>query len=241
VQLSELTGVKQYRDKDLEQVFMALKAFVTGGSASRVIVKDDTVWKFWVQDNAYEKFIKYSLAHSNIGALPKFKSGVKMFSPFFKRPKGFPEKIKYVKMEKLEELGHNENILDANASIVSFCQRVANMPAKTYDDQVQHFKLFKISDETTLNLKQIYKIIHDLQNVYDGDELLNADGDNGLDLHNGNIMRRGSTFVIVDPGLLHEDWASNDDLESALDYPMPAPGRTSPEFDYGVKRSVKQR
>jgi len=106
MKLFELVGVKKFADLDFKEVISSMKEYSEAGEgANAIVVKHGSrneVIKFWLEDSAYEDFIDYVQKHPS-KYFPKLYSKPKELTAFFLRPKDFPKKIKYVRMEKLEE------------------------------------------------------------------------------------------------------------------------------------------
>jgi hypothetical protein len=106
VKLYELVGVKKFADLDFKEVLATMQDYKEAGEgANAIVVKHGTrneVIKFWLEDVAYEDFINYVDNHPS-KYFPKLYSKPKELTAFFLRPKEFPKKVKYVRMEELEK------------------------------------------------------------------------------------------------------------------------------------------
>lgn len=111
MKLDELLGVKKFYDKHLDDV---KKAFVSNGSlykklgsgatATAYAQGDEYVYKFWLMDTAYEKYVDYCLDNQDNPHIPVLYSDIKNLHSFFARTEDFPDKIRYIKMERLTPL-----------------------------------------------------------------------------------------------------------------------------------------
>src|ERR1035437_2295795 len=119
MKLFELTGVHGQREKDMIQLLKDIKGegskFKIAGEgvfAQVLSHENGMIYKFWAQDSAYEKFIEFVQKNQDNDHLPKLKSKIKELSSFFKKPEDFPDKVKYIKMEKLEPITDDLRIVD---------------------------------------------------------------------------------------------------------------------------------
>lgn len=202
MQLLELVGVKKYYDKNLDGIvdlFAQKHKVIGGGMFSIVFDADaDTIYKFWIKDPGYEKFVNYCIKNKSNPYLPKFKSPIKTISTFFERPADFPDKIKYIKMEKLSPYTdeHRIGISDWDKMV----QLIADvMYINDFDvDQTMDFiktespRGRKCSPEELKEVRKVARILFDLGKLV-------SNPANDIDLHRGNFMFRSNQFVIIDP------------------------------------------
>jgi hypothetical protein len=180
--LNELVGVRKFFDLSLDELIFAFvkhSGYKNLGKGFFAYVfknpkKPDEVIKFWVNDPAYEKFVSYAEKHQDNPCLPKLKGKIKTISSFHKRLVGFPEKIKYIRMEllsKVEESYYNFAAIEKN---------------------VERY----MKDPNSIRVPD--PILELVQTLADISKTLNISTDE-FDVNNTNIMMRGKQFVITDP------------------------------------------
>lgn len=141
------------------------------GSFGRVYQKDGYPWAFKIfhEDAAYLKFIKYVIANQDNPHLPKIKGGLMKIN----------DDTYVIRMEKLDHIWGIGKIADAQNS------------KRLYDTMIKHRMYFKdILNDVWIaqQFPQMMKVFRDLVTMgYD------------FDIGSGNVMRRGSTVVLVDP------------------------------------------
>jgi hypothetical protein len=236
MKLVELLGVKKYHDSTMKQVILDLtrsgELTHHKGSAARVLVGPNFVYKFWVADTAYDMFIEYALKHQSNPMMPRFLSRVRSLTAFFKRPIKFPDEIKFVKMEKLEQISDDHRIFDGyNVKLEDFIAEIAMNPKLSLDGVMQTFsdlQEIELEPNQRREAEEIYSTVHELLKLYDGVNLENWESSGTLDLHDENVMLRGSQLVFTDPGITDEDLNFNNFL---IDYLH----RVEMGYDPGVK------
>jgi len=207
MKLYELVGVKKFAGLDFEDVLGTMKDYTKAGQGSSAIaVKHGSrqeVIKFWIKDSGYEEFIKFVRSNPS-KHFPKFLTPPKELSSFFLRHSEFPKKIKYVRMEALTPI-------ETNSTDVRDLNRLFWLAkdAESIDDFLDKVKrredrLFPHSMDTE-ELKEFSALIYKLVT-----EALKKKK-TFLDIHYGNVMKRGSTFVIIDP------FANADDMDATED------------------------
>lgn len=110
MRLDELAGTKKYADFTVKDVLYHLVAkhgheVASDGYHSRTILVNgkDYVYKFWVDDQGYEKFLEYVKANPS-PFLPKVLKGPKAMSRFFSKPLHSKIlKFRYAVLEKLSK------------------------------------------------------------------------------------------------------------------------------------------
>ena len=108
--LAELLGVKHLYDKSLDAVEKEFtkgsvyKRLGQGATATAFAQGDEYVYKFWLQDTAYEKYVEYCLDNQDNPHIPIFYSDIKNLHSFFTRVENFPDKIRYIKMERFKPI-----------------------------------------------------------------------------------------------------------------------------------------
>lgn len=222
MKLLELTGVKALKDKDVTQLIHDLSSgdskFKKAGAgvAAQVFVHEDgTIYKFWVKDSAYEKFVEFIEKNSSNPHLPKLKSKVKELTAFFKKPEHFPDKVKYVKLEKLTPITDDTKFtgarhliaIDVITSIVNAIELkddlgtlIAELEEEEGDD---------LEKPTIAAIAGIFETYQKLLK-YPGVSKLN------LDTRSANIMKRGNVLVIIDPVALGSEVKFNNLLAKEL-------------------------
>lgn len=222
MKLYELTGVRAIQDKDLIQLLADIsgkdskfKHIGNGANAHVLSHSNGMIYKFWVKDSAYDSFINHVEKNQDDENLPKLKSKVKELHAFFKRPADFPDKIKYVKMERLTELHYIDVIPGSqNLKIVDTINhiyyelRMHHSDKQIFDQLTQH-EGTELSEETKAIIAGLIKTLEGIRNIPDIRNHM-------TDLHSGNIMRRGKTIVIIDPISNDDDMRFNANLEKQL-------------------------
>lgn len=211
--LNELLGVKRFHHLTKIELLRMLNnahemgtsklKFVGKGTAGTVLTDGTHVWKMWLQDDSYEAFIRYVIANQGNPFLPKVKGGIKTLTAFHRRVADTPEKIKYVKMEMLEEVSNsNPTILvDLDGAkvrahtLVDYFIDYAH-EFKTDEDielRLKHREIMtnKINDKVMLLAKTAVAI-----GMLPGGE---GGKQHQNDLGTFNWMMRGDTPVIIDP------------------------------------------
>ena len=143
------------------------------GAFGAVYEKDGYPWvfKLFHGDPAYLDFLRYAIAHQHNPHVPKFKG----------KPFKIDDKTYAIRMEKLYEwtsyfdlMGHTKSLMHA----------VYSWRPPVSPEQEEVFK--------SRGAAGLIPVLNDLAQMCSGKNYR-------LDLHHGNIMRRGNTMVIVDP------------------------------------------
>lgn len=233
MKLYELLGVKKFYDKHLDDVKKAFtssgslyKKLGSGATATAYARGEEYVYKFWLIDTAYEEYVNYCLDNQDNPHIPIFYSDIKNLHSFFARTSDFPNKIRYIKMERLTPINGSTKWpgVKIKNKKYEYYQRIIGIISILYDfslskkllDNFDNFKKnmiiefvrsFKLVDQAfDENEKESYEIsIEDfawkeMYEIYkimkDLSEIFNR---TGADYHSGNIMMRGKTIVITDP------------------------------------------
>lgn len=218
MRLFELTGVKSLQYSSVTELINLLQkgrfAEIGKGNFAKVFIgPDNSIYKFWLVDSAYEKFVDFALAHQSNPFLPKFKSKVKTLTRFFHSDPSFPKKIKYIKMEWLQELSNNYMLPGTLVPVVQIIKTLyKSCVVKDVDletvDWVEKFGSNLRSEASERERKNFYKFLYDLaytlldlDTLDVKDRVTAGDGPDKLDLNEHNIMLRRGTdqIVIVDP------------------------------------------
>lgn len=183
MKLYELVGVKKFADLDYKDVLSSMHEYKKAGEGCNAIVVKhgarNEVIKFWLEDSAYEDFIDYVQKHPS-KYFPKLYSRSKELTAFFLRPRDFPKKVKYIRMEELEEFN------PPFPEFLSDLRQMYNQMRKSDDTNIEDFKkMYQRFDEDFI--KTVYGLATSLNAKY------------FVDLHAGNVMMRGKTPVIIDP------------------------------------------
>ena len=234
MKLYELTGVRAIQDKDLIQLLADISAkdskFKKVGEGANAYVlshSNGMIYKFWVKDSAYDSFINHVEKNQDDEHLPKLKSKVKELHSFFNKPADFPDKIKYIKMEKLTGIMSMDMIPGSkNLKIVDTIDHIyhelktrfrhfkqspgqqAVILGRILDDFTQ-FEGGELTEETKAIIASLIKTLDGIKNIPDIRKHMS-------DLHSGNIMKRGNTIVIIDPISNDDDMTFNANLETQL-------------------------
>ena len=220
MKLFELVGVKGQKDKDLLQLIKDLdevKFKKAGeGAAAQVFEVNGMIYKFWAKDSAYEKFIEFVEKNQDNPHLPKLKSKVKEIRTFFKKPQGFPDTIKYVKMEKLDPITYHEKIHGTkNVFIVDIIKEIYysidhKSEFREVESLAKEAEGSKLSDQSLKEIKGLYDTFVQMYDKIPGiNKML-------VDLHAGNMMKRGNTIVITDPLIDTKDLEFNETMARQL-------------------------
>jgi hypothetical protein len=220
MKLIELFGVKKYHKETFESLVKAFQAdtgykFLGKGYFAYVFKHPtkDEVLKFWIQDTAYEKYIDYCKQNSS-PYLPKIYGSVKSLSTFHKRLAGFPEKIKYVRMEYLIELSNNDlkaahtpkQIID---SMTHFFSRISPEKYLEYTKSGEWDPRAKRLRQVEVDIYWPNGIPSNIIELYETASKLPLAEMERLDLHANNIMVRPSDNHLV----LSDPVASDSDID----------------------------
>lgn len=227
MKLFELTGVKSLANKTMKDLIDDITGsgskFVRAGDGHYAQVlshESGVVYKFWAKDSAYEKFVEFAAKNQNNPHLPKFKSGIKTITTFFDAPKDFPDKIKYIKMEKLEKIDYGTRFPGPgmNLYLTDVVQSIVHAIDQGDSDDTL---ITELSEENESDLEPpVVDQIIGLYNTFK--KLFNTPGirDFNVDIHSGNLMFRGKgigrTIVITDPVSGDEDYKFNKQLMQSL-------------------------
>lgn len=233
MKLYELTGVRALRDKDLTQLLNDIsgegskfKKAGEGVAAQVLVHSDGTIYKFWAKDSGYESFIEFVEKNKDNPHLPKLKSKVKELSSFFKKPESFPEKIKYVKMEKLTPIKYHTLFEDSKIAIVDVIRMIYFGATGKYhrseikpedaldwilNNLIQDNKGQELSKKALDIVNSLFKTIQKMNNDIPDFKKF------GNDMHHDNIMLRGETIVITDPLADDKEVDFNSNLRFQID------------------------
>jgi hypothetical protein len=220
MRLDELIGVKKLQDEDLKGIISHMqksgfKELGRGafGAAFKHPIKPGVI-KFWVKDSSYDSFIDYIQKHPS-KYFPKLLSKPKELSSFFLRPKHFPDKVKYVRMEELKPI-ENHKILSSLSALLS---RLTD-PDADYEE-IEKWAYGEKSNFTDMvdDFKDFYEVVQKMVMK------LCSSGENKIDIeYSNNVMQRNGTIVFTDPifnehDLEDADFVSNliTDLEAGKD------------------------
>jgi hypothetical protein len=220
MKLYELTGVKKFYDKDVEDVLSSMSK--THDEAGRghfgVTLKNSSkpeVVKFWIADSAYDDYVNYVAAHP-YKHFPKLYSKPKQLSAFFLRSTKFPDKVRYVKMEALQKAGIQDALIiseifsklsgcNNKLAVENYTKMYLREPNKDFDES----HLARL-DEMVSNVGEF------CQEMF---EMLHAvlKGSNHLDVHSGNIMLRSNgELVITDPIYNSDSYDEAENIKRSL-------------------------
>src|ERR1035437_538722 len=237
MKLLELVGVHAQREKDMIQLLKDIR----GESSSKFKIagegvfaqvlshENGMIYKFWAKDSAYENFIGFVEKNQDNKHLPKLKSKIKELKSFFKKPDDFPDKVKYVKMEKLDPITDHEKIVDTQRLYVT--DVIENIYSTIYSHDnggtLERLLLTLAKDEAPPRIthgekespplkESTVKVITELYETFE--DMLKYPGMDKLDfdLHSGNFMKRGTEIVITDPVTNGEDAEFNKKLMTDL-------------------------
>jgi len=237
MKLYELTGIKHLYDKQLGDLIKFIskpgskfKKAGRGAMAQVFSHEDGTMYKFWIKDNAYEKYIDYCLDNQDNPHVPIFYTPIKTLHSFFTRPKSFPDEIRYIKMEKLKPVGEFEKWRGLKGNYNSI-ESVIYIMIYYYDNNGKYIRQDKkeklkdkdlnfdphffesydsVTPESKKEILDTFKIVQFVKKTIGKNNIR-------LDLHLGNIMKRGSQVVITDPMANNKAIQYNTDIEDAID------------------------
>lgn len=243
--LAELLGVKHLYDKSLDAVEKEFtkgsvyKRLGQGATATAFAQGDEYVYKFWLQDTAYEKYVEYCLDNQDNPHIPIFYSDIKNLHSFFTRVENFPDKIRYIKMERLKPINGKtpwpgigksrsksiyfadyvwfnsiEGIFrELNSMIFQYQKDNSILSKHDFNEMILTSVNENKGSATSTALEEmyeVYKIMWDLsKKVFRGKP--------GSDYHSGNIMMRGKTIVINDPYADEDSMDLRDKIASEMD------------------------
>jgi hypothetical protein len=212
--LNELTGIKDKAKMTATDILRTLKSDgikMASGSYGMVLMKSDWdhVLKFFPYDPCYMMFVDYCLKNKSNKHLPKFKKQPIPMHAFFQTTPGKKKINKFyaVKVEKLQPLVDQEDIHVvgiAGSKLLAIKYNYAKEEHKEKEFLDDYLKP-KASDKFGDLSKQrdFFELVFDLRDNVEG----NVEGTKCfLDFHEGNVMKRGSDLVIIDPFAdLHQD------------------------------------
>ena len=199
--LTELTGIKNQSDKSLNDLiidFIAKNYKKIGiGSFAAVFEnpkKPNEVIKFWFNDPGYEHFLNVAKSINSPHIIKVIKQGSITLnldtSPII---------IKYARLEKLTPFIHHGKPEKIDNINLEFFTHILNLTLQLPVDEFIEGFYFKFNSiygkfeqpnlsKETINFMKIAKQIYDKLHEFET-----------WDLHAENIMKRGTTLVIIDP------------------------------------------
>lgn len=256
--VDELVGVKKFAQMSHDDIYKYIEAtFGDGefdalgqGSNGIALGRGGTVYKFWFRDSAYEDFIAYCQEHQDNPFLPKFKSGIKELPAFFLRSLDAPDRIRYIKMERLSDdrkwLGVQVTKYPGRVfEIEDLCNKISRairMERGDYQNIVARFLLdfqdYEDEDEDEeappTELTPEFDLL--IKTVLDLYHLGGMQRKHRLDLHSGNFLARGKQPVLLDPVANEEDLDLNMKIDQFANkirkdssLPRKAPARRTPK------------
>jgi hypothetical protein len=200
VKLYELVGIKKFADLDFKEVLATMHEYdAAGKGANAIVIKHgarNEVIKFWLEDAAYEDFINY-VDKNPSEYFPKLYSKPKELTAFFLRPKDFPKKVKYVRMEELEAFKEPfSGFVDMLRDVIYLAGQT-----KTFDEFTKKRPKYDSLDRWSKFDKEFIKVIFNFVREIDSrvSHSFLSSNKHFFDIHAGNIMMRGTTPVIIDP------------------------------------------
>jgi len=197
--LSELTGVKAFKDKFGQEVLdlLSSKYGIRQSKGTFGVVLTHSSWqhvlKLFAKDDCYLAFVDYAIKHPNVH-FPKFEKDPIKLTSFFKAGAQPSDKFYALKIEKLEPLGDAEDAIFGQAF----------MNQKFIDGYLLAKKDNTIKDWiTNVSSKRIdpFLLKKNLGLIDALIEVGNLSITNcKIDLHSQNLMKRkDGTIVIIDP------------------------------------------
>lgn len=189
--LKELTGVKSLKKITADEILLRMKkegVSIKNGSFGAVLInpKWDYVIKVFPKDDCYLSFVEYAMEHPN-PSFPKFKKKPSTIKAFFDQSHMYNKLDKFyaVKMEKLTPLSTSEErAIFGIRWVVEDAREAKNEQELTDIVKKAGYTKYKDLVKTFLALEEVTSV---------------KDKKCALDIHHGNIMKRGSTYVVVDP------------------------------------------
>lgn len=217
MKLYELTGVKQLHAlaiSDLIEYYIEHSGYnFKGEGASATVFKHptkDEIIKFWLVDDAYDAFIKYALENQGNEHIVKVTQRPKTLTMFHKRPtkdeRGdeFPNKLRYVRLEMLKPI--TKDTMVYGVAIRQLLKYFHETYAELEPSEFEHFDLDELpkigahvtkratGHTTQVDEPKLRKFFETFVDMYKSfGKAYN------YDLHDGNVMMRGSVPVIIDP------------------------------------------
>lgn len=232
MKLYELVGVKKFKDMTRDEIgkhaqLMGGWKRLGSGAHGHAYEKDGVVYKFWFQDAGYEAFVEFCSKNKS-KFLPKFLTPVKSLPAAFAKHITAPDKIKYVKMEKLAPFNPSKSVIkiwdkprDGRKGTISFTyfielvtdsfEKSTNPSYEDFEDSLlKRFFSKEAKDKAgLLSLRRTYAITEP-----DAKELLElliklreVIRKAGLqpDMKEANYAMRGDQPIIIDPFMSKSD------------------------------------
>lgn len=217
MRINELVGVKHLGKASVTDILDQLtnsnwKHLGSGGRAFVVSRSSDKVVKFWIQDEGYERFLKYIEAHPS-EHFPRILGKPRTIKNFSNSAHQYPT-LKYVVMERLQPL-EGRQAYDVE-SLSNLLREVSNSRLSPADTDFQD-KLFAVmrghgewweenGQEVIARCSSMLKVLVELK--------WNLPEKTQLDLFRDNYMMRGTTMVLIDPFI--DTHGSNNDFEQEI-------------------------
>lgn len=232
MRLTELHGYHKYEKQDLGEILTALRDDFTAnyqGSYSVVVIskQHDYVYKLWTADPAYEAYYKLALTMQGNRYIPKFGKLHKL-PIFFKRQGHIDGYINAVKLEKLQPIPGTlriaadlaafiQNLAKVKVGLTGYTREHGQREVKRVVDQAKRFTGDLVGTgaqhvrEAIPTFHELLDKLHDTSDdLYELAIALNKlfheqDGKVFFDLHESNLMLRGSQLVVIDPFAMSHD------------------------------------
>lgn len=220
MKLYELLGVKKYQHMTMQSLITLFEkksgyTYVGEGYFAKVFKHPtkDEVLKLWITDSAYEKYVNYARANQNDSHMPKIFTPIKSISTFHKRLEGFPEKIKFIRMELLNSLTYKYLDLKPNTNIQVVFWDLRDLFKQMSIQEMEALK--KDGPSSSLKLKSAYKhaishwkdekIPDKLIDLYISAAKLPLSSGDRLDLHDENVMARDNGELVLSDPIANQD------------------------------------
>ena len=200
MKLNELHGYKQYADKDLQGIVDYLKSkgtiFANNGKYSKVIIGNNYVYKIWVDDLAYEDWLRVCRKHEGNPWVPKLIGPTRPMKLFFKHVE-FNERISELKIQKMEKLEAIPDLVKSGY-FAQILDELIGDDVFSNEEEFKHALKVKLTKQTYDNdlilskSLELYEVISDIKHMLNTNEYIN-------DMHLENFMMRGNQPVITDP------------------------------------------
>jgi len=217
MRINELVGVKHLGKASVTDILDQLsnsnwKHLGSGGRAFVVSRSTDKVVKFWIQDEAYERFLNYIAAHPS-EHFPRILSTPRTIKNFSNSGHQYPM-LKYVVIERLQPL-EGRQAYDVE-SLGNLLREVFNIrlsltdtdfEAKLFQAMQRHGEWWEENgQEVIARCLGMLRVLVELKR--------NLPNNTQLDLYRDNFMMRGSTMVLTDPFI--DTNGPNNDLEQEI-------------------------
>ena len=212
--LENLRGVKSFHDNTWDEIITELeKSNITtkGGGFADVITSPnwDYAYKIFQLDSAYTAYLKSCKNNQDNPHIPKIIKGPKQIHSFHKRSHLALNHLYVVKLEKLEEINHDNENIDIVEFVCDFAWEYLYR-SNSLDLMLDPFDSSSRTPDYTL--EDIFKKYptYPLKPLLDTIKKINSYCRAELDLNPTNFMeRKDGTIVITDPLYIGNEMSNN--------------------------------